>query len=274
MQAERVRLAQAGLSRRAQRELAAAWDKLLRLPPDKVADALKPVLVEIVEKYGSASGALAADWFDEMRELAGVEGRFAAQVATLPSAERLEVLARWGIGPLFGADPDPVGALTITSGALDRMVLGVGRETTQEAVAADPAQPRYARHASANACAFCAMLATRGAVYTSVENAGGVTGEKLGGKDYRKMPEQGVGREQILAGSRARTVAQGGRKGRATKRPLGEKYHDACHCVVVPVWGDEYEEAPYVARWREAYAAAPAGTKATLASMRADLGTN
>ena len=110
------------------------------------------------------------------------------------------------------------------------MVSEGARDTVAESVDQDPAKPLFARHASANACAFCRLVATRGAVYRSAQSAGD-----------------------------------------------GHKYHDHCHCVVVPVWDDRYEPAPYVAGWESAYKSAykavgKADTKAILAHMRLSLG--
>lgn len=277
--AEQVRRAQAVLADRARREVAQVWRKASTLPADRVALAMVEVLEAVADKYGTATGAIAANFYDELREAAGASGRFSPLVASLPEAERFEALARWGVGPLFGENPDPALALSKVSGGLSRIVQNVGRDTTANAVATDPAGPTYARHASANACAFCALLASRGPVYTSAASGGIVTGEKLGGKDYRKMRETGMTREQILAGTREKTIAQGGRKGRATSQPIGEKYHDDCHCTTVPVFpGQRYEPAPYVKKWEDAYAEAPPGSssdlKKTLSSMRETLDTN
>ena len=284
---ETYRRAQAALSARAVADLRKVWPALLTMRPDKTAEALALVLAEVTDKYGPASAALAAEWFEDLRDTAGAARSHSAWAAATPSSERLEVLARWGVGPLFGAAPDPVTALNLVSGGLARQVLSVGRETLMESIASDPAGPRYARHASANACAFCAMLATRGPVYTSETNARRVTGESLGGTDYRKARRLDGGvvtaerRAEILAGSRASTRARGGRKGRDTTQALGEKYHDDCRCTAVPVWpGERYEEPPFVQKWRDAYANAPGSpgeaidVKKTLSSMREELGTN
>ena len=285
--AETYRRAQAALSSRAVADLRKVWPALLTMRPDKTAEALALVLAEVTDKYGYASAALAAEWFEDLRDAAGAARSHSAWAAATPSTERLEVLARWGVGPLFGASPDPVTALSLVSGGLARQVLSVGRDTLMESIASDPAGPTYARHASANACAFCAMLATRGPVYTSETNARRVTGERLGGTDYRKARRLDGGvvtaerRAEILAGSRASTRARGGRKGRDTTQALGEKYHDDCRCTAVPVWpGERYEEAPYVKKWRDAYANAPGSpgeaidVKKTLSSMRGQLGIN
>lgn len=239
--AEKVRRGQAALADLARREVAAVWPRVAALPADRVALVMSEVLMAAADKYGPAAGAIAADYYDELRVSAGADGRFTPMVAPLPDQGRFESLARWGAAPLFGANPDPTKALSLMGGGLSRVVQNVGRDTIAEAVASDPAGPRYARHASANACAFCAMLATRGAVYSSAANAGSAT------------------------------------EGRDTAQALGDRYHDDCHCTVVPVFpGQRYDEAPYVKKWREAYANAPSSSdpQVVLASMREELGTN
>lgn len=276
--AERQRLL-AGLSTLTKRDLAAIWAKLNLAKPDRLAEPLAQVLAEIADKYGAAAASLAADWYDEARADAAVTGRFAAVLAAPPDTDRVTALARWGVGPLFGANPDGAAALSLIVGGLQRIVVDQARDTTFGSVAADPARPRWARHASANACAFCALMASRGAVYATERDASQVTGANLGGKDYRKMRRLGTSRESILAGVRPATVAAGGRKGRPTKRPLGEKYHDDCHCVAIEVFG-EYTPAPYVTtKFGGAYdeAVAKVGSAdvhAVLAEMRQSLGVN
>lgn len=265
------------------RDLAAIWRKLDLSHPDRLAEPLAQVLAEIADKYGTAAASLAADWYDEARADAAVGGAFTAAPAQLPDADRFDALSRWGVGPLFGANPDAAAALSLIAGGLQRIVIDQARDTTAGNVALDPSGPTYARHASANACAFCAMLATRGAVYASSGDALRVTGHSLGGTDYRKMHRLGTSRESIFAGSRAKTIAQGGRKGRETTREIGAKYHDDCHCTVIEVFpGQEYAEAPYVAQWRETYNNVKAtggpndaiDLKATLSSMRQALDAN
>lgn len=266
-----------GLADLSRRELAEIWRKLNLDRPGALSTPLAEILLAIADKYGEAAAALAAEWYEEARDDAGMTGSFAVPVADLPESTRFDALARWGVTPLFGADPNPAAALTRLSGGLQRLVLDQARDTTFAAVEADPVRPRFARHASANACAFCALMATRGAVYASEADALTVTGRSLGGTDYRAM-RKGAERDTLLAGSRARTVAQGGRsRRRGGKRSPGEKYHDDCHCAVVEVFpGQQYDEAPYVKAWRDAYAAAPARADlhTALSSMRGTLDSN
>lgn len=80
-------------------------------------------------------------------------------------------------------------------GATQRQVLDGGREVTTGHAKYDPRAEGVARVASANACAFCMMLASRGAVYTR-ESAAFVTHDGCGcsyevgytGTDYDLPP--------------------------------------------------------------------------------------
>lgn len=218
-----------GLTRLFVADLSTVWRKLNLSSPGKLADPLSQLLQAIADKYGVAAATLAADWYDESRTDAGVPGSFTASPADIPDATRFDALARWGVGPLFGGSPDEALALNLIAGGLQRIILNANRDTITGATAADPAKPRWARHASANACAFCALMASRGPVYRSQSSAGD-----------------------------------------------GAKYHDDCHCAVIEVFpGQRYDEAPYVAKWREAYGNAPNGDLSkALASMREQLGTN
>lgn len=228
----------AGLS---EAELAAIWRKLNLDRPDRLADPLVELLHALVEKYGSAGAALAADWFDEARAAAGASGSFRAAPAFPPTLERVESLARWGIAPLFGANPDGMTALGRITGGVVREVLNMPRATTEGSVSLDPSRPTFARHASANACAFCRMVASRGAAYTSRESA-----ERVGGRGTDVSTNVGRTRGRKARGIRARGTQK-----------LGDKYHDHCHCVAIEVWpGQPFEEAPYVKQWRQQYAAA------------------
>ena len=82
-------------------------------------------------------------------------------------------MARWAAGPLFGRG-DSAKALSLTAGAVQRLVQQGGRDTLHRNVREDPSEPRWARAPQgAETCAWCRMLASRGAVYLSRESAGG-----------------------------------------------------------------------------------------------------
>src|SRR5690606_8069265 len=94
------------------RELADLWRSLSTLPPGEFRDALMAALPILGEEYGLAAGALAADWYDDLRERAGARGRFYAEPVAPVGAARWEALVRWGLEPFF-RDQDAAASLTL-----------------------------------------------------------------------------------------------------------------------------------------------------------------
>lgn len=167
---------------------------------------------ELVVPYEAAAAELTAQYYGE--QPTSTRG-FNAVAADGAPAEQLAASARWAV--LQNA---PIPALQGTS---TRTVMNASRDTVLLNVERERGA-KWARHASANACGFCRMLATRGAAYASARSAGSVSG-------------------------------RGGRQ-RGT-RPLGQKYHDHCHCIAVPVRpGDDYSPPEYVQQWERDYRAA------------------
>lgn len=200
---------------------------------------------ELVLQYGSMAADLAAVWYDE----AAPALPYRAFVADPPPAARFGESASWALNKASGSD-----ALALLGGTLQRGMWDMSRETSLANVAAEPGA-KWARHASANACEFCRMLATRGAVYGSEASAGIVGGR---GK-------------AVATGPRKRGGQGKGVRTRGTQS-LGDKYHDNCHCVAVEVRpGGTYKPPPYVERWEREYVAASkvaSGTKGILREMR------
>ncbi|MEM9134290.1 MAG: hypothetical protein AAGE88_18220 [Actinomycetota bacterium] len=91
---------------------------------------------------------------------------------------------------------------TKVTGAVRRLALAGGRETTIATIYDAPQIVGYQRIARAGACDFCTMLANRGAVFLTAERA------------------SEVGRTGRIRGT----------------RQVGESYHDSCGCVVEPVY--------------------------------------
>lgn len=124
-----------------------------------VADVIYTYVPVIAERYGLAAGALAADWYDDMREAAEVAGYFQASPADLPDMGRYEALAGWA------ATKDDVETLVL--GAVQRIIANAHRETVMQSAYADPRAEGWARFArGAETCGFCYMLVSRGAVYS------------------------------------------------------------------------------------------------------------
>lgn len=173
-------------------------------------------------EYGRAASAATADTITATR---GQAGRL-----DLPAPRALDVIGlaqSSGIAgyALAGSDPARRAAVSV-----DRLVRGAQRQTVYEATAR--AGTAFARVPRPGACAFCLMLASRGAVYT---------------KDT-------VLRTTTRARSRA-----------------GQSYHDHCHCQAQEVLSAD-DVPPIVAglheQWKRLSAESSTGV-ATLDQWRA-----
>lgn len=206
--------------------------------PLVVRDVLLAGLPEILDPYAAAVGDVAATFYEQVREEAGVTVPYTAQPVGLPELSRVESLVRWGISPLFDAAATTT-ALLLLSGGVQRILLGQARDTIAGNGALDRVKVGYQRVPKPGCCAFCGMLASRGAVYDSEESAGRVVG--------RGMPIPKVRQR----GGQARGVRPRG------ARAIGELYHDFCGCKAVPVFNhDRVEMQADADKYFEAYAEA------------------
>lgn len=137
---------------------------------DAARVALLDLLPQLAAVYGTAAATLGADWYDEMRESAGVRGRFRA-IPAEPELDRTDALARWGVGPLFAAEPDFAAAKALVAGGFQRLVADADRHTVLLSASQDPRSGRWQRETTGKSCEFCMMLAGRGAVYRTAETA-------------------------------------------------------------------------------------------------------
>ena len=116
-------------------------------------------------------------------------------------------------------------------GIASRLVADVGRGAIVDSVAEDRAAVAVARMAAPDACAFCRVMAIRGAVYKDEQTAGRAANSKFVG--------------------------------------AGEfKYHDHCRCWAAPVFdGEEWQPQPQIELWERQYRQARAMRGDTLANF-------
>lgn len=230
------------------------------LSPDAAARAARQLIPELVADFGDDAAVLNRDWYDVLRAAIAAGVDFAAMLAPTWNPDQIQTELGWALLPLFPQEagtPDFEATLGRLAGKLQWMIGESGRDTIGYSAQQDPIGTTYARHAAADACAFCRLMATRGATYLSRESALFVTGEV----DPRDT-------DYTLRGPRG-------------TRALGEKYHDNCRCIAVPQFpGDTLDAAPYVDQWMQDYKAAAAAAggprranlKDILAHMRAETG--
>ena len=168
----------AALSGRAQDEVASAFQRIDPYDARGASRILQEVLPGIVEKYGDVAAVAALDYFESLREESpGRRTPYSPGLAEVIPIEQARASTRWAVGGLFTSPEDvrPDLVLSALQGVADRLTKAQGRDTLGLAVAGDPDRPRFARVPSGRTtCRFCAMLASRGAVYLSEDTAGGL----------------------------------------------------------------------------------------------------
>lgn len=216
------------LDRRMGAEVAGFWRSLAdRVPSSEFRRLVVEAFPEIVTPYVSAAADLGTVWYNSQPSAV----RFSATPAELPPVERLQGSASWALSVGSGEN-----AIALLAGAAERALFDGLRQTVVDNVAREPGA-RWARHASANACGFCRMIATRhvgedATFYSSAEAASRVVGRK---------------QSAMAAFNRAPRKTRGSGE-------LGDKYHDNCHCVAVMIRpGQDYTPPAYVEQWNRDY---------------------
>ncbi|QFG11431.1 head maturation protease [Mycobacterium phage Ekdilam] len=177
----------------------------------------------LLDPFLRASGELTAQWYGEQtpaaRSLAlvGAEKRavsakaFLPEVAPLPERSQLAASGRWAL-----TQRNPGLALR---GSATRGVFDQSRRTVRDN--ADREGVKWTRYASANACGFCRMQATR-ALTVERKGAPGLYGSKA-------SAERNAHTFDMVRG------------------------HDHCKCLAVPVRSGGYTPPPYVQDWLDDY---------------------
>lgn len=160
--ATELRQAVADLSTLAAADLNDLWRQVSTA--EEARDALLDVLPALSSTYSLAAGTVAADWYDEQRDTLNISGRFSAIVADLDD-QGADVLARWGVSPLFTPEADWRRAQVLIDGGLQLRIANAARYTVSGSAVADPQARGWQRQGDGKSCAFCSMLIARGAVY-------------------------------------------------------------------------------------------------------------
>lgn len=242
--------------------------------PLEFRNTLMDTLPDVLQPYVTASGELSAAWYQELRQEVS-DAVFVAEPVADISRPQVEALSRWAVSPLFGQSESTV--LSLLAGGAQRMIEAAARETIAYNAMQDEILVGYQRIPQLGCCAFCGLLASRGAVYRDSAEAGGVVGRGVDAS--------------VTAGKRG---GQGkGVKTRGSQN-LGDRFHDFCRCVVTPIFigGDNAYATATRKQYDEMYSQAVSGElsdyserhptgpqfeattlKATLKTWRKDFGT-
>jgi hypothetical protein len=198
---------------------------------------LVETLPDLLQPYYTASAEYSAVWYEELRRQA-LGGGYAARSYTDLPVDSTTKIAQQIVRPLFGQGSATV--LSLMALQFQKTVASAGRDTLTRNVQSDTARVSYARVPKAGCCAFCALLASRGAAYGSSKAAGGVVGRGV---------ERGVRIDSL-----GRGIVRGGGVKTSGTLAVGNKYHGGCRCVPTPVF--QGQSVPYdLAKYQEMYEA-------------------
>lgn len=164
-----------GLKARAAEVAEKAVGAWLRANPDadvsEVREGIKDVLASIAESFDGAAATMAAEWYDESAELAHAKLP-SAVTETAYAPEQVDATVRYQVRKLIEGDRAAFAAACAdlvrdqVSRSVNETVMANAKRDRKRGV-------RFARIATGSeTCAFCYMLASRGAVYHNRKTAG------------------------------------------------------------------------------------------------------
>ena len=176
---ERHRRLQLTLSAQALRDLFQLWSTV---DPTNLRETIGPFTragAVIVRAGRQASAAAASRYYVTFRQLEGVGGQLVVTLAAPPELDVVEGQLRGaGLAGVVRARERGLGVEAASrngfvklAGSAASLVLGGGRETLLGAVHSDREALGYQRVTDASPCAFCRMVASRGAVFKSDASA-------------------------------------------------------------------------------------------------------
>lgn len=144
---------------------------VLRGNPDNARATMLEVAPIVTAAYVEGSSALAADWYEELREEARPRARHLTIVPAWQRAREYGNALAWATEPLTAEEPDFTTTLQRVEEVTAAEVFTGFTDTTDRNVRADAEAVGWKRVARLTACPFCQMLADRGAVYRKQETA-------------------------------------------------------------------------------------------------------
>lgn len=133
--------------------------------PEQIRSDLLELAPATIFTYTDGSSALAADWYDDLRDDVNPRGAYAAEPVVLDRTEKVYRMVAWASQPLFDGEGMDKVALRLLPD-VQKEIARPFRDTITENTKRDPAAHGWRRIASGSGCKFCRMLSDRGAVYS------------------------------------------------------------------------------------------------------------
>lgn len=131
--------------------------------PEQQRAYLLDTVPSAIDYYSAGAAALAADFYDDERELQNAPKLYVAEPIIADRVVNIRRAVAWAADPLF-AD-DTAGSLSRLADVVQLETARPYRDTILTNRRRDPAAVGWRRIARAGSCRFCRMLADRGAVY-------------------------------------------------------------------------------------------------------------
>lgn len=210
------------LSTAALLDLQALLVELEGVSPERVRAVLFEAFPEMFNPYAAASSAVSATFYEEVREMSGISGSFEAQTLDEVEAPRWNSLIGAGTAPSMFEQGGNMLLYSFLSGGMTQILTEMAADTIIGNAAIDPAPMGYQRVPKPGCCAFCGMLASRGASETTTYSS-------------EEAALRVVGRGVPVEKTSGKRGGQGKGIGPRGSRKIGEKFHDNCKCRAVPV---------------------------------------
>lgn len=149
----------AELTDEAAKDLEVVWRRV-----EKAADAgeaLNDILPALVDSYGQAAAAMAAEWYDDLRAKVGPRAIFGGAIPATVADSGTPALIAWALSDAR----DYPAFKSLILGGTQRRIANFSRLTITDSATKDPAATGWQRVGSGE-CDFCEMLLSRGAVYS------------------------------------------------------------------------------------------------------------
>lgn len=175
-------------------------------------EALMDLMPLLGDQYVGASSLVSAEFFTELQAMNEIRNPIAAETLDKVEPGRWHALVGWGAqGSMFEQGGAAL-VYSLLSGGLTKILTESAADTIIGNAGLQGGM-RSQRVPRPGCCAFCGMLASRFAEYTSGSSAGKVVG--------RGKP---IGSHRLSKGIRSRG-----------SRAVGEDFHDYCRCRIVAV---------------------------------------
>lgn len=147
-----------GLTNELSGDVVQLLSRLGRLDQEELLAFITDAYPDLLQPYIAAAADATVTWYEEQP---AKKKTFTPTPAEAPPLKELAIAGRWA---MLQGNP-----ITAMQGTATRSVFSASRDTVITNTLRE--NVRWARHASAGACGFCKILATRGAVYRSQQSA-------------------------------------------------------------------------------------------------------